>query len=124
MPWDHPLNLGGGGATGTLAANRTLAEADLIIAVGTRLSDFTTASKTAFANPEAQVLSINVASYDAVKMDALPLVADARLALQQLSDMLASRNYRAAFDRQTLHARKRNGTRKSTACSPLIVPKG
>lgn len=98
LPWNHPLNLGAGGATGTLAANRLLAQADLIIAVGSRLSDFTTASKTAFANPSADILSINVAPFDAVKMEGLPLTADAKLALESLSGILAQSGYRSAHD--------------------------
>ena len=97
LPWDHPLNLGAGGATGTLAANRMLAEADLIVAIGTRLSDFTTASKTAFANPDAEILSINVANFDAVKMESLPLVADAKLAIAALADHLSGKGYRSAY---------------------------
>lgn len=106
LPWNHPLNLGAGGATGTLAANRMLAQADLIIAVGTRLSDFTTASKTAFANPGADVLSINVAHFDAVKMEGLPLTADAKLALEALADKLAANDYRNAHDAAAIAALK------------------
>ncbi|MDB4868569.1 MAG: 3D-(3,5/4)-trihydroxycyclohexane,2-dione hydrolase [Cohnella sp.] len=107
LPWSHPLNLGAVGVTGTLAANRTVAEADLILAVGTRLSDFTTASKTAFADAQTELLSINVASFDAVKMEGLPLVADAKLALEALSEKLRLRGYRTAHDPEVIAARKR-----------------
>ncbi|WP_219834537.1 3D-(3,5/4)-trihydroxycyclohexane-1,2-dione acylhydrolase (decyclizing) [Paenibacillus sp. R14(2021)] len=106
LPWNHPLNLGAAGVTGTLAANRTLAEADLVLAVGTRLSDFTTASKTAFANPNAELLSINVAALDVHKLDGTPLLADAKLALEGLSEQLALLDYRTGHDGAELAARK------------------
>ncbi len=84
LPWDHPQNLEALGATGTPGANFAAREADLVIAVGTRLSDFTTASKTAFQNPEVRFININVAEFDAYKHAALPLVADARVTLDEL----------------------------------------
>ena len=90
LAWDHPLNLGGVGATGTLAANRLAAEADLVIGIGTRYSDFTTASRTAFQNPDVRFLNINVASFDAYKHGTqIPVVADAREALVELADAVA-----------------------------------
>lgn len=90
LAWDHPQNLGGIGATGTLAANRLAAEADLIIGIGTRYSDFTTASRTAFQHPEVRFVNINVASFDAHKHGSqLPVIADAREALVELADALA-----------------------------------
>lgn len=86
LNWDHPQNLGGIGATGTLAANRLAAEADVIIGIGTRYSDFTTASRTAFQNPDVVFVNINIASFDAYKHGSqLPVVADAREALTELS---------------------------------------
>ncbi|MBS1825641.1 MAG: 3D-(3,5/4)-trihydroxycyclohexane-1,2-dione acylhydrolase (decyclizing) [Acidobacteria bacterium] len=85
LPFDHPQNLGAVGVTGTPGANIAAREADLIIAVGTRLSDFTTASKTAFQNPNVRFLNINVAEFDAFKHAGLPLIADAREALLQLA---------------------------------------
>jgi 3D-(3,5/4)-trihydroxycyclohexane-1,2-dione acylhydrolase (decyclizing) len=86
LEWDHPQNLGGVGATGTLAANRLAAEADVIIGIGTRYSDFTTASRTAFQNPDVVFVNINVASFDAYKHGSqLPIVADARETLAELS---------------------------------------
>ena len=84
LPWDHPQNLEALGATGTPGANFAAREADLVIAVGTRLSDFTTASKTAFQNPEVRFININVAEFDAYKHAALPLVTDARVTLDEL----------------------------------------
>ncbi|WP_426323554.1 3D-(3,5/4)-trihydroxycyclohexane-1,2-dione acylhydrolase (decyclizing) [Microbacterium sp. E-13] len=90
LAWDHPQNLGGVGATGTLAANRLAAEADVIIGIGTRYSDFTTASRTAFQNPEVVFVNINVASFDAYKHGSqLPVVADAREAIIALQSELA-----------------------------------
>ncbi len=85
LPFDHAQNLGGAGVTGTQAANVIARQADLVIAVGTRLTDFTTASKTAFQDPGVRFLAINVADMDAHKHAALPLVADARAALEDLS---------------------------------------
>ena len=84
LPFDHPANLGAMGVTGTPGANILAREADLVIAVGTRLSDFTTASKTAFQNPKVRFLNINVAEVDAYKHAGLPLIADVRTALEQL----------------------------------------
>ncbi|WP_292728206.1 3D-(3,5/4)-trihydroxycyclohexane-1,2-dione acylhydrolase (decyclizing) [Microbacterium sp. UBA837] len=85
LDWDHPQYLGGVGATGTLAANRLAAEADVIIGIGTRYSDFTTASRTAFQNPDVVFVNINVASFDAYKHGSqLPVIADAREALAEL----------------------------------------
>lgn len=88
LPWDHPQNLEALGATGTPGANIVAREADLVIAVGTRLSDFTTASKTAFQNPDVRFININVADFDAYKHAALPLVADARATLNELCEAL------------------------------------
>jgi len=89
LPFDHPQSLGAIGATGTLAANRIAAAADLVIGIGTRYSDFTTASKTAFQNPAVRFININVADFDAHKHAAVPLVADARAALDELGAALA-----------------------------------
>ncbi|WP_053351466.1 3D-(3,5/4)-trihydroxycyclohexane-1,2-dione acylhydrolase (decyclizing) [Leucobacter musarum] len=87
LAWDHPQYLGGIGATGTLAANRLAAEADVIIGIGTRYSDFTTSSRTAFQNPGVQFVNINVASFDAYKHGTqIPVVADARETLLELLD--------------------------------------
>jgi len=89
MVWDHPLALGGIGVTGTAAANRMAREADLIVAVGTRLQDFTTASRTLLGHSDKALIQLNVARFDAVKQSAQPLVADARLGLEALSAGLA-----------------------------------
>jgi 3D-(3,5/4)-trihydroxycyclohexane-1,2-dione acylhydrolase (decyclizing) len=88
LPWDHPCCMGAVGATGTLAANRLAAEADLVIGVGTRWSDFTTASKTAFRAPGVRFLNVNVAGFDAAKLAGLALVGDARATLDALDRRL------------------------------------
>jgi 3D-(3,5/4)-trihydroxycyclohexane-1,2-dione acylhydrolase (decyclizing) len=89
LPYDHPSALGALGVTGTFAANRIAAEADLVIGVGTRWSDFTTASKTAFRNPGVRFVNVNVADFDAAKHAGLPLVGDARATLERLGAALA-----------------------------------
>ena len=96
LNYDHPNNLGSIGATGTPGANILAREADLVIAIGTRLSDFTTASKTAFQNPEVRFININIAEFDAAKHSALPLVADARETLKELTNALE--NYKVYRD--------------------------
>ena len=105
LRYDHPLNLGAMGVTGTLAANRLAKEADLVIGIGTRYSDFTTASKTAFQNPAVRFININVAEFDAHKHLALPLVGDARVVLEELTLLLSG--YRVAADYRA-HAQSRH----------------
>jgi 3D-(3,5/4)-trihydroxycyclohexane-1,2-dione acylhydrolase (decyclizing) len=85
LPWDHPQNVGPVGVSGGLAANRLAREADLVIGIGTRWTDFTTASQTAF--PGASFVSINVAELDAAKQRGMAVVADARRALELLGDL-------------------------------------
>ncbi|MCT1476886.1 3D-(3,5/4)-trihydroxycyclohexane-1,2-dione acylhydrolase (decyclizing) [Microbacterium sp. p3-SID336] len=95
LPWDHPQYLGGVGATGSTAANRLAAEADVIVGVGTRYSDFTTASRTAFQHPDAVFVNVNVAPFDAYKHGTqLPLIADAREALEALTAALGGTRVR------------------------------
>ncbi|MGA8451066.1 MAG: 3D-(3,5/4)-trihydroxycyclohexane-1,2-dione acylhydrolase (decyclizing) [Candidatus Acidiferrales bacterium] len=84
LPFDHPQQLGAVGVTGTPGANIAAREADLIIGVGTRYSDFTSASKTAFQNPAVRFININVAEFDAYKHAALPLAGDARVTIDEL----------------------------------------
>ncbi len=98
LNWDHPQNLGAVGATGTSAANHIASEADVIIGIGTRYSDFTTASRTAFQNPNVRFININVASFDAFKHgSALPIVADARESILELVEALAGRKVDLSF---------------------------
>jgi 3D-(3,5/4)-trihydroxycyclohexane-1,2-dione acylhydrolase (decyclizing) len=88
LRYDHPSSLGAIGVTGTFAANRVAAEADLVIGVGTRWSDFTTASKTAFRAPDVRFVNVNVADFDAQKHAGLALVGDARATLERLREAL------------------------------------
>ena len=99
LSFEHPQNLEAIGVTGTPCANLIAREADLIIAIGTRLSDFTTASKTAFQHPDVRFINLNVASFDAHKHSALPLVADARVGLEALGKALTG--YRVAVNYAT-----------------------
>ena len=89
MRSDDPLCAGAIGATGTTAANELAAQADVVIGIGTRWSDFTTASRTAFAEPGVRFVNINVASFDAAKQSGVAVVADARAALDALAMVLA-----------------------------------
>jgi len=106
LPYDHPLSLGAIGATGTFAANRLARDADLVIGIGTRYSDFTTSSKTAFQAPDVRFININVAEFDAAKHAALALTGDARATLEELLPLLngyqAAGGYRSQAEQ--LHA--------------------
>jgi 3D-(3,5/4)-trihydroxycyclohexane-1,2-dione acylhydrolase (decyclizing) len=97
LNFDHPQSAGAVGVTGTSAANHLATDADLIIAIGTRLSDFTTASKTAFQNPSVRQININVAEFDANKHAALPLVGDARTTIEELARALAAYRVRETY---------------------------
>lgn len=101
----HPLNLGGLGETGSLAANLLAKEAGLIIGVGTRYSDFTTASKWLFQNPDVQFLNLNVSAFDAQKLDGVQVLADAKVALEVLTEALEESGYRSAWGDQPQRAR-------------------
>ena len=84
LAFDHPLALGAVGVTGTLAANRMAREADVVIGIGTRWTDFTTASRTAFPRDDVRFVNVNVAAMDALKLGGVQVVADARVALERL----------------------------------------
>lgn len=99
LPYDHPMNLGAIGTTGTFGANIIAREADLIIGIGTRYSDFTTASNTAFQNPEVRFININVAEFDSYKRGALALTGDALATLEELIALLA--DFQTERDYQT-----------------------
>lgn len=88
LSFDHPQNIGAMGVTGTPGANILGREADLILGVGTRYSDFTTASKTAFQNPGVRFININVTEFDAYKHSGLALVGDAKITLEELARQL------------------------------------
>jgi len=91
----HPLNVGGIGETGCLAANLLAAQADLIIGIGTRYTDFTTSSKSLFQHPEVEFLNLNINPCDALKLDGVQVLADARAALQALGEILGQQGYRS-----------------------------
>src|SRR5512132_2563204 len=88
IPWDHPLAVGAAGVSGSSAANPIAAEADVVIGIGTRFTDFTTMSKTAFRNPDVRFVTVNVCEFDAFKHAAIPVTADARVALEELLAIL------------------------------------
>ncbi|MDE7042908.1 MAG: 3D-(3,5/4)-trihydroxycyclohexane-1,2-dione acylhydrolase (decyclizing) [Oscillospiraceae bacterium] len=102
--WNHPLNLGGVGVTGCSAANEIAREADVVIGVGTRYTDFTTASKWLFRE-DAKFININVSEFQALKLDALPVVADAKRALPAL--LAAVGGYKAPYTNEISEARGR-----------------
>jgi 3D-(3,5/4)-trihydroxycyclohexane-1,2-dione acylhydrolase (decyclizing) len=97
LAWDHPLNVGAIGVTGSLAANRLAREADVVIGVGTRFSDFTTASRSAFQHPEAAFININLNGMDAAKLGGEAILADAREGLQALQTALQKQQYRSGY---------------------------
>jgi 3D-(3,5/4)-trihydroxycyclohexane-1,2-dione acylhydrolase (decyclizing) len=97
LPYDHPSNLGAIGATGTFAANRIAADADLVLGIGTRYSDFTTASKTAFREPGVAFVNVNVADFDAAKHGGIALVGDARATLERLAAALPGHTVDEAY---------------------------
>jgi 3D-(3,5/4)-trihydroxycyclohexane-1,2-dione acylhydrolase (decyclizing) len=115
----HPSCLGAIGVTGTAAANALALEADLVINVGTRLSDFTTASKTQFQNPRVRFLGLNVHPADARKHGAHPLIGDARMVLQQLTTALAGWRVSPAYRTGVQRAR----AAWDSARASLVTPK-
>ncbi|MDX3697266.1 3D-(3,5/4)-trihydroxycyclohexane-1,2-dione acylhydrolase (decyclizing) [Streptomyces europaeiscabiei] len=101
VAWDHPYAVGGIGSTGAHAANELARDADVVLGIGTRYSDFTTASHTVFANPDVTFVNLNVARLDAVKHSAEPLVADARLGIQALAGALTDWEVDPSYRRRT-----------------------
>src|SRR6185312_4917913 len=93
LPWDHPCQMGPLGVTGGSAANRLARDADVVLAIGTRLSDFTTASWTAWQQPDVRFVALNVTELDAAKAGAIALVGDARSGLQELEQALGERGW-------------------------------
>ncbi|HDX9613383.1 TPA: 3D-(3,5/4)-trihydroxycyclohexane-1,2-dione acylhydrolase (decyclizing) [Bacillus toyonensis] len=102
----HPYNLGGIGVTGNLAANTIAKEADLVIGIGTRFTDFTTASKQLFHNEEVEFLNINISEFHANKLDALKVVADAKEALLALIDELQAIEYQSSYTAEIADAKE------------------
>ncbi|HDR7391534.1 3D-(3,5/4)-trihydroxycyclohexane-1,2-dione acylhydrolase (decyclizing) [Bacillus toyonensis] len=102
----HPYNLGGIGVTGNLAANTIAKEADLVIGIGTRFTDFTTASKQLFQNEEVEFLNINTSEFHANKLDALKMIADAKEALLALIDELQAIDYQSSYTAEIADAKE------------------
>jgi 3D-(3,5/4)-trihydroxycyclohexane-1,2-dione acylhydrolase (decyclizing) len=107
LRFDHPQCLGAIGVTGTPGANLVAREADLVIGIGTRYSDFTSASNTAFQNPALRFVNINVAEFDAYKRAALPLVGDARTVLAELAGAVENYHVESAYAAATKTHRER-----------------
>jgi len=106
IPYNHHSNLGAVGATGTPGANEFTSEADLIIGIGTRYSDFTTASKTAFQNSNVKFININIAEFDSNKQSALPLTSDAKACLAELSQILSDYKVSNDYQERTANSNK------------------
>ncbi|MBV9568620.1 MAG: 3D-(3,5/4)-trihydroxycyclohexane-1,2-dione acylhydrolase (decyclizing), partial [Hyphomicrobiales bacterium] len=121
LPDDHPLAMGSIGVTGTSAANALAAKADLVIAIGTRLQDFTTGSWALFQNPKRRFLSLNVGQQDAGKHGAATLIADARTGLEALGKVLAGHS---APLRWTQSARSLKQAWAKAASRALQPPRG
>ena len=122
--WDLPLNMGGIGVTGGPAANAIAKEADLVIAVGTRLTDFTTASKWGFQNPNVKMLSINVCSFDAFKMDSTAVIADAKTAMLDIMGALSLREYYSNWDSEELKRIKEEYNAEVDRCYSVYLKEG
>lgn len=105
--WDDPMNLGGIGETGGLAANIIAKKADLVIGVGTRYTDFTTSSKWLFQNPKVKFLNINVSEFHAYKLDGTKVIADAKTALTAIDTALTKTNYKAPYTTEVSDAKKK-----------------
>ncbi len=108
--WDHPQAVGGVGSTGSPVANALARDADVVIGVGTRYSDFTTASRTAFQHPGVRFVNLNVAGLDAAKHAGVMLLADARTGLEALTDALGRLPGRGGLHRAAPGARSPSGT--------------
>ncbi len=104
--FDHPMNMGGAGLTGSSSANILAQEADLIIGVGTKLNDFCTCSKWLYRNEDVEMLTINLNPFDAYKMNALPVMADAKLALTALTEALKEKGYKTGYQNEIKQARE------------------
>ncbi len=118
LPYDHPSNLGAIGATGTEGANEISRKADLIIGIGTRYSDFTTASKTAFQRENVQFVNINVGEFDAFKHSALALNGDAKVILQELSENTGNYQVEKSYRDQVANYNKRWDEKVTAAYTP------
>ena len=121
LPHDHPLNLGAIGVTGTSAANALAGEADLILAVGTRLQDFTTGSWALFKEPSRRIIGLNVQPFDAAKHSSLPLVADARVGIEALAAALQGWSAPSAWAQAAGDAKARWSREREEAVAPTAA---
>jgi len=117
VPAVNKLNLGGIGTTGNLSSNTVARDADIVIGVGTRFSDFTTASKTLFQNPDVAFISINISDFDTCKMDAVKVIADAKAALGQLAGLLRERSYSSGYTTEISQAKDSWAAEMERLCS-------
>ncbi len=101
----HSHNLGGVGVTGNLAANRIAKDADVVIGIGTRFSDFTTASKSLYQNPDVKFVTINTDRFDAYKLDAVKCVGDAKLTVEKLDKILSDKGYKTEYTTEIADAK-------------------
>ena len=125
LNWDDPMALGAAGVSGGSAANDVCRDADLVISVGCRLTDFTTGSKTAFQDPGVRFIGINVVEMDAFKHAAIPVVADARAAIEELRQLLAGHStaadYRQRIDRlRTAWIEETDRVATPSQASPMV----
>lgn len=104
-PTSHPLNMGGLGVTGNLSANMIATKADMVIGVGTRLSDFTTGSKALFENPDVDFVMINTSRFHALKLDACSVVGDAKVSVEALAAELDAMDYKSAYTTEIKEAK-------------------
>ncbi|WP_336322568.1 3D-(3,5/4)-trihydroxycyclohexane-1,2-dione acylhydrolase (decyclizing) [Streptomyces lavendofoliae] len=118
LRYDHPADVGGIGHTGTSTANHLARTADLVLGVGTRYTDFTTASSTLFAHPGVRFVNLNITGFDAHKMAALPLVADAREGLEQLAGALTGHTVPAPYADEYARLRAGWDARVTAAYTP------
>lgn len=102
----HHMNLGGIGVTGNLAANTIAKDADLVIGIGTRFSDFTTSSKSLFKNPEVDFITINLSKFHASKLDSNKVVGDAKVCIEKLSNLLEKENYVSSYEEEIKNAKQ------------------
>ncbi|TXK80339.1 3D-(3,5/4)-trihydroxycyclohexane-1,2-dione acylhydrolase (decyclizing) [Paenibacillus sp. N3.4] len=107
LPWNHPLQVGAVGVTGTLAANLIAKDADLIIGVGTRYSDFTTSSKSAFGHPDVQFVNLNISSFDSAKLNGVSVTADAKEGLRELLAALTAAGYASGYAAEEISSLKK-----------------
>ena len=105
ISWEEPLNVGGIGETGCLSANKLAKEADVVIGVGTRYTDFTTSSKWLYQNPEVEFVNINISKFHAYKMDGVQVIGDAQAALQALDKALEKTGWKSGYTDEITKAR-------------------